>query len=97
TRNFPHLASIVHTWPMILPSWGALTDSPLRWMTAMHLEFFVFLWTLAGAADHYLAFFAAPLFLAAARAAPSFTPRACALAGAYAAGALLAKYQGIYL
>ncbi len=132
-RNFPHLASIVHTWPMIVPSWGVFTEPPIRWMLALHLEFFVFVWSLAGvaamaswllesdrvratwaafflfpaifvydcnlggAADHYLAFFAPPLFLAAVRAAPRFGARAGALVGAYAAGALLAKYQAVYL
>jgi hypothetical protein len=133
TRAFPHLASIVHTWPMIVPSLGVLAQPPLRWMLALHLEFFFFVWTLAGvtamaswlvesdrvraawaafalfpaifvydknlggAADHYLAFFAAPFFLAAVRAAPRFPARASALAGVLAAGALLAKYQALYL
>jgi hypothetical protein len=133
TRNFPHLASLVHTWAMIVPSWGILVEAPLRWMLALHLEFTVFLWTLAGvaamaswltstprlrgawaafflfpaifvydsnlggAADHYVAFFAAPLFLAVVRAAPRFEWRACALVGIYAGGALLTKYQAVYL
>jgi hypothetical protein len=50
TRNFPHLASFVHTWAMIVPSWGVLTEEPLRWMLALHLEFSFFVWTLAGVA-----------------------------------------------
>lgn len=138
TRNFPHLASFVHTWPMIVPSFGIFTQPPIRWMFALHLEFFFFLWTLAGvaamaswllgtarargtwasfalfpaifvydcnlggAADHYLAFFAPPLFLAAVRAAlpaepPAFAPRASALCGVFAAAALFTKYQALYL
>jgi hypothetical protein len=133
TRNFPHLASIVHTWAMIVPSGGVFTEPPVRWMLALHLEFLFFVWTLAGvgavvawlterdhvrgawaafflfpaifvydsnlggAADHYLAFFAAPFFLAAVRAAPRFAVGPCLLAGAYAGGALLTKYQAVYL
>ena len=133
TRNYPHLASLVYTWAFIVPSFGVLTEPPTRWMLAQHLEFFLFMWTLAGvaaaiawmlevprvrgawaafflfpaihvydknlggAADHTLAFFAAPLFLAVVRCGPSFSPRASALAGVYAAGALLTKYQAVYL
>ncbi len=136
TRNFPHLASIVHTWPMIVPSLGVINQPPIRWMFALHLEFFFFLWTLAGvaamaswlleservratwavfalfpaifvydcnlggAADHYLAFFAPPFFLAGVRAAttpPRFDARATALAGVLGAGAVFSKYQALYL
>jgi len=50
-----------------------------------------------GGADHFVGFFAAPLFLATARAVEDLSPRRCALAGALAAGALLTKYQAIYL
>jgi hypothetical protein len=35
---------------MILPSWGVLTEPSIRWMLALHLEFFFFVWTLAGVA-----------------------------------------------
>ena len=133
TRNFPHLASLVHTWAMIVPAFRVLTEPPLRWMLVLHLEFVFFLWTLAGvgamaawlrdrerlrgawagfflfpaifvydmnlggASDHYLAFFAVPFFLAAMRAAPRFDARTSGLAGAFAAAALLTKYQAIYL
>jgi hypothetical protein len=132
-RALPQLASLLHTWAMLVPSCGVLTVPPLRWMLALHLEFFVFVGTLAGvsamtaflletprargawaafflfpaifvydkhlggASDHDLAFFGPPLFLAAVRAAPRFEARASALAGAYAGGALLCKYQAIYL
>jgi hypothetical protein len=132
TRCFPHLASVVYTWAFIVPA-GPIGDEPLRWMMAQHLEFFFFLWTLAGvaamtrwllddervrgawaafflcpaifvydnnlggAADHILAFFGPPLFLAAVRSAPRFDARRTALVGAFAAGALHTKYQGLYL
>ncbi len=43
-RALPHLASLVHTWDFCVPG---LTP-PLRWMLALHQEFALFLWTLAG-------------------------------------------------
>ena len=50
-----------------------------------------------GAADHFLGFFAIPIFLATVRAGEKLTPRACALVGLLSGGALLTKYQSIYL
>jgi len=52
---------------------------------------------IGGGADHVAAFFAMPLFLAALRAAPDLAPRRCALVGIIAAGALLTRYQSVYL
>lgn len=128
-RNHPHLASLVHTWGWLVPG----LSIQQRWMLALHDEFAVLLWSLAGvaaaarwmlresktpalwvafflfpnilvydsnlggAADHYLAFFAAPLFLAAVRAAPGLSARKWMLFGILGAGALLSKYQGLYL
>lgn len=43
-RSLPHLASLVRTWDFCVPG---LTP-PLRWMQALHQEFVLFLWTLAG-------------------------------------------------
>jgi hypothetical protein len=43
-RAFPHLASLVHTWAYTVPG----LSTPLRWMLALHNEFFFFVWTLAG-------------------------------------------------
>jgi hypothetical protein len=58
---------------------------------------FVYDSNIGGAADHFLAFFAPPLFLAAARAARRFDPAFCVLTGVFAAGSILTKYQGGYL
>jgi hypothetical protein len=58
---------------------------------------FVYDANIAGGADHVVAFFAVPLFLAALRAAPDLSPRRCAVAGILAAGALLTRYQALYL
>lgn len=45
-RGLPHLTSVLHTWGFSVPG---LTP-PLRWMLALHQEFALFLWTLAGTA-----------------------------------------------
>jgi hypothetical protein len=128
-KAFPHLASIVNTWAWLLPG----LDEPLRWMLALHNEFCLLVWALAGvaattawlvervrvrgawvafflfpiifeydsnlggSADHFVGFFAAPVFLAAMRAARDLSPRHCALVGVLVAGAVLSKYQAIYL
>lgn len=133
TRCFPHLASVVATWAMIVPSALVGGELPVRWMLALHVELTIFFGTLlgvravvewlldetdapiawagfflapaifvydkslGGAADHVLAFFAAPLYLAAMRACPRSGPGAYALAGAFGGAALLTKYQAVYL
>jgi hypothetical protein len=51
---------------------------------------------MGGSADHVLAVFAVPGFLAVMRALPNLERRACTLAGVVFAGALLTKYQAIY-
>jgi hypothetical protein len=43
-KSLPHLASIVHTWSFLVP--GLIPQ--LHWMLALHQEFALFLWTLAG-------------------------------------------------
>ncbi len=57
---------------------------------------FVYDHNMGGSADHVLAAFAAPCFLAVMRALPELERRACALAGVVFAGALLTKYQAVY-
>jgi hypothetical protein len=130
SRNVPHLTSILHTWGYTVPG---LKEVPLRWMMALHTEFHLFLWTLAGisaavrwltddqnlragwvgmflfpfifvydhslggAADHVLAFFGPPLLLAGRHLWQRLSPGAAALLGGLAGGALLTKYQAIYL
>ncbi len=58
---------------------------------------FVYDNNMAGAADHFSAFYAAPLFLAAARAAATTGLGAWVLFGAIGGGAVLTKYQGVYV
>jgi hypothetical protein len=128
--NAPQLATLLHTWGFILPG---LREPPLRWMMALHNEFNLFLWTLAGisaavrwladddrlrggwaalflypfifvydhnmggAADHVLAFFAVPLLLTGRRVWQTWSPAWAALLGILAGGAVLTKYQAMYL
>jgi hypothetical protein len=125
----PQLATYLYTWASLLP--GASTF--VRIELGAHLEFAIFLWTLAGiplllrralpgariahawaavflfpgillydsslcgGADHVVAFWAIPLTLAVWRARRNLAPLACLLAITFALGALLTKYQGIYL
>ncbi len=53
--------------------------------------------TLSGAADHVLAFWAIPIFLAAARLCRRWTTADAVLLGLMCSGAALTKYQAIYL
>jgi hypothetical protein len=131
-RAYPQLTALLHTWAWLVPG----LDHGVRCMLALHTEFFLFVWTLAGvsagagwllddaraarvagmafflfpviyvydsniggSADRILAFFAAPLFLAAARTAREhpFSPRWAALCGICAGGAVLTKYQAVFL
>ena len=125
----PHLASILYTWGYLVP--GLMGAQ--RWMMALHLEFALLLWTLAGvtvgvqrlindyqikgtwvafflfpmifvydsnlggAADHVLAFFSVPILLAALHVIKGFTRSWCSLLAIAMAGALLTKYQAVYI
>jgi hypothetical protein len=124
----PHLASVLYAWSFSLPG-QAMFD---RVECAQHLEFTLFLYTLAslpvlvrwlapgaragaswaavflfpgiflydsslaGTADHVAAIWAVPIYLALRRAWQEPT-RHAALFAAMAAGAMLTKYQSIYL
>lgn len=57
---------------------------------------FVYDYNVGGSADHFVGFFAIPLFLAAIRAV-DLSPRRSVLIGILAAGAMLAKFQAVYL
>jgi hypothetical protein len=46
SKNVPQLASLIHTWGFSVPG----LQPALRWMLALHQEFALFLWTLAGVA-----------------------------------------------
>jgi hypothetical protein len=122
---FPQLATVIYTWAFLLPA-TTLFD---RVEIAAHLEFVLFLFTLAGVgvlaarvlgrrrigltwtavwlfpgiflydsslglgADHVLAFWAVPIFLALLRALERLSPGPCLALGALLAGAIMTKYQ----
>ncbi|HVR61902.1 MAG TPA: hypothetical protein VMU50_08385 [Polyangia bacterium] len=123
----PQLASVLYTWAFQSP--GSLG---FHIVLSGHIEFFLFLATLAGisglvrvlvgvrapyasalmfafpgflaydsnlivGADHVLAFWAPPLALALVKFARRFEQRRAVLAGLVTAGALLTKYQSLYL
>ncbi len=46
-KNLPHLGSVLNTWSFLVPG---LDQPALRWMTALHTEFVVFIGTLVGVA-----------------------------------------------
>lgn len=46
-KAVPQLAGLIHTWDYLVPG---LPEPALRWMLALHQEFGLFLWTLAGVA-----------------------------------------------
>ncbi len=72
--------------------------APLSWVALFLFPgIFVYDSTLCGAADHVLAFWAVPIFLATGRFWRSWTKQNACLLAAMAAGAALTKYQAIYL
>ncbi len=134
----PHLSSVLYTWAFILPGMTMFE----RVICAAHLEFVIFLMTLASvpvlvrklvpkakaglswaavflfpgllvydsalsvAADHINAFWAIPIYLMLLRSLRSldvshsggvFAARNFALLSAFLAGAVLTKYQAMYL
>jgi hypothetical protein len=46
-KALPHLGSVLNSWSFLVPGFST---PALRWMTALHTEFAVFVWTLAGVA-----------------------------------------------
>ncbi len=58
---------------------------------------FVYDKNLGGSADHFVALFCPTLYLAAARARERLTPGTLALFGILAGGAILTKYQAVYM
>jgi hypothetical protein len=55
-RNVPHLASLIYTWGYLFPE----KKEAIRWMFALHSEFTLFLWTLAGVSAALRAIFDEP-------------------------------------
>src|SRR5690606_32547953 len=58
---------------------------------------FIYDQNIGGSADHFMGVFAAPVFIALVIAAQRFEARACVLLGVLLGGALLTKYQAVYV
>jgi hypothetical protein len=73
-------------------------DTPGLWpVFFLFPSIFVYDQAIGGSADHFLGFFAAPMFLATARALPDFDWRMGTVLGIVSAGHMLTKYQSVYL
>jgi hypothetical protein len=71
---------------------------PLLWATFLLFPgIYVYDLHIGGSADHFLGLFTVPCFLATVRAAERFETRRCVLLGVLCAGAVLTKYQALYL
>jgi hypothetical protein len=98
-----HTEFALFCWTLVGVAAGArrlLGESKLRGAWVGFFLFpiiFVYDNNLGGAADHVAAFFVVPLLLAACELWDSFSPRAAALLAISAAGAMLTKYQALYL
>ncbi len=99
-----HLEFAMVVWKLVgiaaLAQW-MLGDRPRRglWL-GMFLfpAIFAFGNTVGGGAEHFLAFWAAPMLTSTARMLEDdFDPRHAVLLGAFAGGATLTKYQAIYM
>jgi hypothetical protein len=90
--------------------WSAVgVSAATRWMVrddrlrgswvAMFLfpQIFAFGFSVQGGADHFVGLWAVPVFLATMRALPRLELRWCALVGVTAGGAVLSKYQAVYV
>jgi len=97
-----HTEFTIFLWTLVGVS-AAIDWLCCRRVTAAWAAFFLFPGifvhdnNLGGAADHFLALFAAPLLLAGARAGRAFDRGDCALLGILAAGATMTKLQSIYM
>jgi hypothetical protein len=97
-----HLEFMVFVWTLVgvaaTTRWLAARETAGTWTAfALFPGIFVYDSNLGGASDHFLALFAAPLVLAADKVLRRFERRAGILGGLLAGGALLSKFQAIYL
>ncbi len=72
--------------------------APMSWVALLLFPgIFVYDSTLSGAADHVMAFWSVPLFVAAGNFWKTSSTKNAAILAAMAAGAALTKYQALYL
>jgi len=98
-----HLEFSIVVWNAVAVAVGAqwmLRNSRVRGLWTATFLFplvFAFGTSVGAAADHLLGFWAVPMFLATARALRDLDRRWCALLGVLAGGAILTKYQAVYM
>lgn len=97
-----HLEFMVFVWTLVgiaaTARWLAARETAGTWAAlAVFPGIFVYDSNLGGASDHFLALFSAPLVLAADKVLRHFDRRAAVLGGLIAGGAVLSKFQAIYL
>jgi hypothetical protein len=97
-----HIEFSVFLWTLVAIAaaarWFAQREARATWTAlALFPGIFVYDSNMGGAADHFLALFAAPLLLVTAKTVNRFDRRTAVLAGLIAGGALMSKLQALYL
>ena len=97
-----HIEFMVFVWTLVgvaaTARWLAARETAGTWVAfALFPSIFVYDSNMGGASDHFLALFAAPMVLAADKLLLRFDRRAAVLGGLIAGGAVLSKFQAIYV
>ncbi len=97
-----HIEFSVFLWTLVaiaaVARWFAEREVRATWTALMLFPgIFVYDSNMAGASDHFLAMYTAPLVLATAKTLGRFDRRAAILTGIVAGGALMSKLQALYL
>ncbi len=98
-----HLEYAIVVWKLVGAAAGARWLLGNRRVPGIWAAFFLFPSLFVydqnpgGSADHFMGFWCVPVFLALVRALPKLDYRFCALVGLTTGGALLTKYQAVYM